>query len=361
MPSGLYGITHTNRGDDDHWGKNCFNSSFPASLACYFKDRGYNALYVKMGLRNNDICIEMDEIPISEVFNSGNLNNEQLEFDFEHSFVPYNRYASDLDPIDLVIRRSGSGEYLRPLEVKLTVLPYSASLKREESQWGSEIVVRAATTSYCAIGMFDAIRDQRDQIRQLFEADCSRVIDWKNGFEITHKTALFCRLLRNFQKQYYRNQKPLVMQPIWKTEGQKSKLANNAFDIVVWSDYAFSRLFLDRAESESQRLEENADKVSRPMRATARLVRCLWELSRAETISIKNIYREMAFDNKTDKEFSANGLVWRKYVNSDRITTPILTKDSLNEIIEPGYIAKLMPERRFDQTLYFNMVDREDS
>lgn len=125
-------------------------------------------------------------------------------------------------------------------------------------------------------------------------------------------------------------------------------LADQAFDIVVWSDYAFSRLFVD-SSYETERT------MSRPMRATARLARCLWELSKSGKIRLVDIYRQMAFGNQTDKEFAVGGAKWRKYVTSDRILRPALAKEVVNEIIEDGYIEMLSPERRFDQTLYFTV------
>ena len=72
-------------------------------------------------------------------------------------------------------------------------------------------------------------------------------------------------------------------------------LAEQAFDLVVWSDYAFSRLFIDGSY-------EPAPTMSRPMRATARLARCLWELSKSSKIRLVDIYRQMAFGNQTDKD-----------------------------------------------------------
>ena len=43
----LFGIVHSNRNYSlkDTWGKNQFNSSFPASLACYLHSRGLKAVY----------------------------------------------------------------------------------------------------------------------------------------------------------------------------------------------------------------------------------------------------------------------------------------------------------------------------
>ena len=46
---------------------------------------------------------------------------------------------------------------------------------------------------------------------------------------------------------------------------------------------------------------------------------------------------------------------WKRYVTSDRTVRPILSSTVVNEIIEPGYIQRLSPERRFDQTLYFTV------
>lgn len=44
----LFGIVHSNRNYSlkDTWGKNQFNSSFPASLACYLHSRGLKAVYL---------------------------------------------------------------------------------------------------------------------------------------------------------------------------------------------------------------------------------------------------------------------------------------------------------------------------
>ena len=47
----------------------------------------------------------------------------------------------------------------------------------------------------------------------------------------------------------------------------------------------------------------------------------------------------------------------KNYLTSDRIVRPILPKNVVNEIIEPGYIQRLSPERRFDQTLYFTVLN----
>lgn len=283
-----------------------------------------------------------------EVFNCGGLPLNELDFNFESVFKPYQEYSFDpIDGIDLIMK-STDGQYLSPLEVKLTVLPTANTSHMPEERWGCEMVVRSATTSYCALGMFDAVKDDARQVREIFEEACSSIQSWDNDYEMTHKTPALSECINTFQRRYLDCQKPLLMQTIWKTQGQSPVLADNAFDIVVWSDYAFSRLFVDNAFATERTM-------SRTMRASARLARCLWELSKSGKIRVTDIYRQMAFGNQTDKEFAIQGTKWRQYVSSDRIVRPILHKDVLTEIIQPGYIEQLRPERRFDQTLYFTV------
>ena len=348
MSTGLYGIYHSNRSENNHWGKNCFNSSFPTSLACYMLDRNINAIYITLDIINGHLKVVPREIPIRQVFNCGDKTPHDLYFSFESVFAPYQQYSFDsIDGIDLVVKDT-DGNYLSPLEVKLTVIPTSQTSTQTEDKWGSELVVRAATTSYCALGMFDTIKDHARNVREIFEEACSSIQMWDNDYEMTHEMPHLCDAIDQFQLQYYTNQKPLLMQTLWKTQGQSPILADQAFDIVVWSDYAFSRLFLDNSALP-------ADTMRRGMRASARLARCLWELSKSGRIRITDIYRQMAFGNQTDKEFAVGGSLWRKYVTTDRVQNLAINKNVVNEIIEPGYIDRLMPERRFDQTLYFTM------
>lgn len=348
MSTGLYGIEHSNRTDDDHWGKNCFNSSFPTAMASYMMDHDIPAVYIKLVEEDNRLKTVPTTISLREVFNCGNLSASELSFNFESVFTPYQQYSFDtIDVIDLVVKNL-NGQFLSPLEVKLTVLPTDSTSRQPEDRWGCELVVRSATTSYCALGMFDEVKNDAREVREIFEDACSSIQMWDNDYEMTHKIPAVSSSLDAFERRYLNKQKPILMQTIWKTQGKSPLLADHAFDIVIWSDYAFSRLFIDGSY-------EVADTMSRPMRATARLARCLWELSKSGKIRVVDIYRQMAFGNQTDKEFAIGGSKWRQYVTDSRIVRPILSKNVVHEIIRSGYIEKLSPERRFDQTLYFTV------
>lgn len=346
MSSGLFGINHTNRPDAQHWTKNCFNSSFPTSLACYMMAHKINAVYAHLAIVDGELKVVCDEIPIADLFNSRNTPMDKLQFDFESVYEPFQDMSFDkIDGIDLVVRNT-DGHYLAPVEIKLTVLPTSATASKPMHQWGSEIVVRSATTSYIAFSVWNAVKHDAIKVRAIFEKACSNIESWTNDFEMSHKIVNIKYAIDRFERQYIECQRPLVLQALWKTQGQSPVLCDDAFDIVVWSDLAFSRLFIETKNEES---------MSRPMRASAKMARCIWELSKSGKIHVDEIYRQMAFGQQTDKEMSIPGDRWRKYITTDRTMHLAVPKSALTEIIDPNFIENLKPERRFDQTLYFTM------
>lgn len=345
----LYGLYHSNRQDNDLWGKNQFNSSFPVSLACFMKDKGINAVYLKV---DEDLRVRTDEISINEVFNS-NLGNENLFFAFESKFDPYQQYIyGELDKIDLVVKKI-DGEFLRPLEIKLTVLPDNSTCELEQSEWGCEIVVRPPTLIYSAIGIAHECRNNLNVIREIFEPACHDIRHWGNKYEIWARMNQILDAVDTFQKSNLPLQKPMVIQPIWRTQGKSPILAENALDIFVWSDFAFSRLFHDA--SKAKIISGPVNTISRQMRSSARFARILYEISKSGKANIGNILDEMTFDHQTDKEFAVNGRITRQYVDSPRICNPIFKNTILKNIILNGGEKKLSPERRFDATIYYTV------
>lgn len=350
METGLYGIKKSNRKPGDHWGKNCFNSSFPTALACWMMDRKIPALYVHLEPTKNMIKptkIAVSHISIEDVFNCRGLNHDDLEFNFESVFTKYENYAYDqVDGIDLVVAYNGT--QIRPLEIKLTAFPDNSTVEKPKSSWGSELVIRSATTMYCAFGIYDSVSEAvgAQQIRDCFEFACSGVSDWKNDYEVTHKLQGLLGEMRRFEAVYYEYQRPILMQVLWKTKGKSPYLEDDAFQIIVWSDFAFEKLIADRCSG-------TEESMSRPMRAAAKMVKCIWDLSKSGKINLQSIYRELSYGNQNDKEFAVSGRVWREVLSMADFSEFPVRKDDITKIINPAYLDKLSPERRLDQTIFF--------
>lgn len=348
----LYGIYNSNRSPNEFWGKNNFNSSFPVSLACYMRDNNINPVYLKL---DENLQVVQSEISIDDVFNCGNTPTKDLFFGFEMKYDPYQVYSySQIDHIDLIVKNNSTGEFLRPLEVKMTVLPDNSTYRLRPSLWGSEIVIRPDTTIYCALGIADACQYDIQKIRDLFEPICHNIESWGNNTEMVIKFPQILNLLNEFEKQYFHTQKPLILQPIWKTKGKNPDLDDYAFDMFVWSDFAFTRLFLDYSQFNNNNI--TSAQISRQMRSALRLTRCMYEISKSKKVNLDTIYKQMTFNWQTDKEFSANGRITNRYMSGQRLNKPVLPKDIVEEIILNGGEKLLSPERRFDQTIYFTMV-----
>ncbi len=337
----LFGISNSNRSGKDLWGKNQFNSSFPAALACYMRSKNIPAVYLSL---NEELNVVANDIAIDEVFNT-DKPNESIRFEFESKFEPYQQWAfDDIRNIDLILK--DGKDFLRALEVKLTVIPDQTTFRKGEEEWSSELVIRPATTSYCALGIANSCRSVFNEIRPLFEPVGSSIQHWDNSFEIIAKQTQMLETLDTFQYQYLSFQQPFLLQPVWKTKGKSPLLSDNAFDIFVWSDFALCRTFLDKSYSTNE-------KVNRYMRSTARFFKILFEITQSRKVSIGKTYAQMTFGLQTDKEFALSGINTAPYIQSERRTKPILPPSILKDIILNGGEKLLSPERRFDQTIYY--------
>lgn len=343
----LYGLINSNRdfSDQYYWGKNQFNSSFPVALACFMRDLGLKAVYLKLNKKRE---IVHDEIDIARVFGS-KLSNDKLFFSFESRFEPFKQYVHDeLKPIDLVVKDFKTEEFIRPIEIKLTTLPDSTTESLSEEEYGCEIVVRSPTMRYMALSMAHSLQNMLGEIKDIFEPSCLRVRQWDNQDEIKNKLPSILDALELFTARYCSYERPLLLQPVWKTIKRSPVLADNCLDIFVWSDFALTRLFMDSAR------ENETSKINRHQRAAARLARFLFEVSRAGKVYQEPIYDGMGLGNQTDKEFAISGAKTNKLMACERLRKPIVKKKQIKDIILGGGQKYLSPERRFDAILYFS-------
>lgn len=350
----LFGIDQSNRQHADMWGKNCFNSAFPTALACYMRSKNIKPVYVCLEEKNGNFVCVNNEISVDDVFNvSPNIRNQDLYFCFEAKFNPYLDYVRDkaqLDSADLVIKHNN--EWLRAMQIKLTVVPDSGTSAKSKEEWGPEIVFRPADTCSCALGIFATVADRAEEVAEHFRIPCSHIQDWNNTAEISHNRDNLLDCVEKFLTIYHKQQIPYLLQQIWMTEGQSPILANNAFDIFIWSDYALIAAYLRQAQMEAGM---HQGKLHRGTRAVARFARMQYELasSRNHKIDILSISRRMDFGAQTDKEVAFSGNKMCDYMTSPRRVKPILPPHVLKKIILNNGHKMLSPERRFDQTVYF--------
>ena len=344
----LFGISRSNRDFSDpyYWGKNQFNSAFPVALACYMRSQSIPLVYVTYRDENRTSISELD---VSDLFGS-NQPNEALYFAFESRFEPFREHVHDeLPPIDLVVCDTSRINHIRPIEIKLTTLPDNTTESLSEDQYGTELVIRSATTRYMALSMVCSLQKKLGRVREIFEPAMATVRNWDSKAEMSQLAPGILDALEIFLNEFKQFQKPLLMQPIWKTLGKTPILADNCLDIFVWSDFALTHLFLDSARSAIQQ-----QKISRQLRAVLRLSRFLYQSSLSGRVHQAPIYDGMTYDNQNDKEFAISGNKSRALMACDRLVRPIISKHEIKNIVLGGGHKHLSPERRFDAILYFS-------
>jgi len=341
----LFGINHSNRDftKSDTWGKNQFNSSFPASLAAFLESKGYKNVYLKL---NSGFKVYHDEISTTELYGINPLSDE-LFYSFESPFTPFQPLVIGHFPrVDLVTMSGGN--CLQGIEVKLTALPDNTTHHLTEEYYGCELVIRPDTIVYLACSIANHFKSDLPYLRSLIGDGFEAIEDWQDGVNIWSSVNKMAAAIDRIALEILNKQEPLVMQPIWKTIGKSPALADNCLDVFIWSNLAFAQLFLDVARRELL----SRQTITRQVRTAVWLFKMIYDFSLDGQINHRKVIDLLSYDTKNDKAFAISGTVTNPYMRGDILTKPRITKDHIKEIILGGGQNLLSPERRFDAIIF---------
>ncbi len=346
----LFGIKHSNRdfADRDSWGKNQFNSSFPAALSAYLAHKNLENVYIKL---NENLETFHDFIGTKNLYGLP-PTWENLFYSFESQFLPFQKFLiGNIPRVDLVTQNMSDGSSLKGLEIKLTALPDNSTYHLTEEKFGCEIVVRPDTIVYLACSLFAVFENRREELQTIIGEDFEEISDWTEPSAVIPYLGNMIRVIDEISLAMIEFQSPLVMQPIWKTLGKSPKLAENCLDVFVWSDLAFVRLFAKLAKLE---IRENC--ITRGLRTLIWLFKMLYDFSKDGQINHARIIDSLSYNTKNDKAFALSGRVTHQFMKGEILSKPRITKDEIKSIILGGGQNLLSPERRFD-AIIFNSPD----
>lgn len=351
LQPGLFGLTRSNRdfSQRDSWGKNQFNNSFPAALACYMYSKSLEPVYLTL---DEQLSVKHEKINVAHVFGM-NPSSPNLFFAFESDYVPYRKTViGKLPRVDLVtLDTSGDDSCLRSVEIKLTALPDNSTYRLKDDLYGCEIVTRPDTIVYLALSIAEQFQSSRQEILDYLEPICSQIDDWSSISSVLPLISYLVDCLEQLFKANIKLQQPLVLQPIWKTIGKTSKLYDNCLDIFVWSNFAFTRLFFDVTKSFTK---SGTETIQRPMRSVVWLAKMLYEFAQTGKIHHKLIIDTLTYNTRNDKAFALSGANTRNYMRCPELIKPRITKAEIKHIILGGGQDFLSPERRFDGIILSN-------
>ncbi|MFK5976837.1 MAG: HindVP family restriction endonuclease [Sulfurovum sp.] len=336
----LFGLHKTNRdySKEATWGKNQFNSYFPASLCCYLASKNIEANYLSI----QEGLFTPSTIAIKDVFGIEADDND-LYFAFESQHTPFQRYVIGALPrTDLVIQRESNGECLQGLEIKLTALPDNSTFHLEESKYGSELVVRPDTIVYLACSLATSLETDLSELIPNIEIE-----DWADASLVLPHINIIIETIQSISLHIEDNQNAFLLQPIWKTEGKSPQLAQQCLDIFVWSNAGFTNFISQIANSNPK-----ATKITRQTRTAIWLFKMLQDIALIGKFDHEEIIDTLSYNTKNDKAFASSGKITNRYMSSSRLKRPIISKEEIKNIILGGGQNMLSPERRFDAIIF---------
>lgn len=347
---GLFGLRHSNRDftQKEAWGKNCFNSSLPASLCSYLYSQNLENIYIKL---NSNLRVEHSTISTSDLYKL-DPNSDNLFYAFEAQFTPYQQYLiGSLPGVDLVTQARNIGSCLQAIEIKLTALPDNTTCDLTEDRYGCEIVVRPDTIVYLACSIADTFKLNPSGISRFIDENFSRITSWTEPDAVIPYIPSMIGVIDTILLSILEYQKPFLMQPIWKTEGKSPKLSENCLDVFVWSDLAFTRLFMDLTKLEIS-LFGRVRSIARHTRTIVWLFRMLYDFSIHGSFNHARIIDNLSYNTRNDKAFAVSGRVTHAFMQSEALRQPRIQKQEIKRIILGGGQNLLSPERRFDAIIY---------
>ncbi len=342
---GLFGQKYSSRDYryEEAWGKNQFNSSFPASLVAYMGAKRMEPIYI---CTNEQNVIRHTTISATELLGVDPLS-EEAYYDYEAGYYPYEQYytAAKKEKIDLVMINRCSQTPVSGLEVKLTTLPDNSTKSFPETEYGSEIVVRSPTILFLACSICSCYDTpmEKTRLHDLLNTIGTEIKNWSTIKDVVPHYNAIKRAILGISTDISHKQVPLIIQPIWKTDKSLTDLAEYCLDVFVWSNLAVIQMAL--------REDTLKDDISRNQRTIIWLYKMLWDFTLYGKFNYTDIVNDLAYNYKTDKAFSINGRLTNPMMRCEALEKPRITKFEIKNIILGDGQKLLRPERRFDAYL----------
>lgn len=342
VKSGLLGIINSNR---DHskatsWGKNQFNNSFPIGLISYMASIGLKPIYLKV---DNAFKVKHTNISFEELTGCA-YDPAKIYYEFESSFSSYKPFSSSphMPSIDVIVKNNDAAQTpTQALEIKLTTLPDSTTCELAEDKYGSELVVRPDTIVYQALSISRSLASKREEMKTILNPVYEAVTNWEDSKIVAKNLPQIIAAMSSLVEKFSDKQSPLLLQPVWKTEGKAAILAENCLDVFVWSDFSLMKLFIKNVDTE--RLI-----VSRNDRTIVWLFLMLCQFAVTGKVNHTAIIDRYTYGTKNDKAFAVSGKITNNIMGCPELTKPRIKKTEIKNIILGKGQEHLSPERRFD-------------
>jgi len=342
---GLFGQKHSSRDYSDQkvWGKNQFNSSFPASLVAYMSNCGLDSVY--LCYNGNPGMLIHKKINASELLGIDPLS-EKAFYNFEAGYFPFEQfYNGNREKIDLVMVDLSTSLPLRGLEIKLTATPDDSTRHLDSEYYSSEIVVRPPTICFlaCSICLHYNSLEGRARLKKMLDS-VPQINHWDEISEVAPHFQKIQNAIISVCDDMIDYQLPLMIQPIWRTDESRSRLAEDCLDVFVWSNISTIQMcYTSNYDSDKG--------INRLNRTIIWLYKMLFDFCIYGQFDYTRIIKHHSYNAANDKAFSISGRRSYLMLKSTELRHPRIKKSEIKNIILGGGQNLLSPERRFDAVI----------
>ncbi len=331
------------------WGKNKFNNVFPVALCCFMDHLGLDLPYVVARSDGRVGRVEMSRTSVSEMLG---IRPDAAKFAFEVPFAPFEVFVhGNPNKSDLVVM-DAEGKHIRPLEIKLTVVPDSQTVRLSRDQQGPEFVTRPLMIELLAANICRGYgTGGRSNLNEILLQHLGNPNnwDWRNEREMFLHLRKVAEALSAVVLSEAVSEQPMVMQPIWRTVSDSMALDEAAFDCFVWSDGALATVY---AQSAYENAASKTRRISRESRSAIWLIKMLWDYSTAGQLTMNDVVHAIAYSSQQDKAGAFGGRTMHRYLRGEELLQPRVRRELLPEIIGRSGATYRNPERRLDASLF---------
>lgn len=346
-PSGLYGLSDTNRFCQDLFSKNRFTNAFPMALCSWMQDNGRGPVLVRAASKDSPRAWEETETTFEEALGlRSRIADCRIEFE-QPLPSRAGHYFGEQPRFDVVIR---DGDIEIGLENKLVVTPDDKTASKPEREHRPEAIFRPSTMQNAIMGLYLAMSPEQ-RARAVDTAKACGMLsnkDWsKKDTAILHQDGIVS-FVDFMLDELHAIQRPLVAMSIWATRGTHNFLHDDAADVFIWTDLAF----IDAVRSKAT---ERSMDFPRWLRALARAVSAMVQLCLADRYDYQNAVTQ-GEGAQSDKELALDSGKIYQILKHPRAVSRIVPAEAVRTII--GENAPFSPERRLDQVLHIEAIIR---
>ena len=335
------GIRKTNVQYADLWKPINFPRALAVSVVNHLADAHKPVNLVTV---NKARVCHVGEMDAEDLYNTPAKLIPTLSFDFDSQYPPFSEIAGNVPKSPLVIRDQ-DGKPLRRLDVMSSVVPDYTTKGLPPTMSGPEMNVKTDTAANLALSMATSLMPEKEKALEVLKGDIPDGVDWTSWESASTVADEVQGTLDELITVFNDLQSPFLLQSVWRSDDEDLYMADDAMDAFVWTDMAFSRLFLDAPSRAT-------GGMSRLKRCSVRVHRIMTLALSGERSDVASLMRGMSYGVSGDKEFMVNGRASNRYMACERLAKPSVSAEEVATLASKGFEAMIVPERRLDMSVY---------